>query len=346
MVSSSDIKTVNLALQGGGAHGAFTWGVLDRLLEEDHRLKIEGISGTSAGAMNAAALAQGYVQGGAEGARKLLEEFWLGVGALSPFEMPQRNIFDQMLGNWNIDNSPMIAMTDMMQRMFSPYQTNPFNFNPLRDMVQRLIDTEAIRKCNAIKLFISATNVETGRIRVFEKEELTTDALMASACLPFTFQAVEIDGVPYWDGGYVGNPAIFPLIYNCQSPDVVVVQINPLRRPGTPSTPTEIIDRLNEITFNASLIAEMRAISFVQRLVEEDRLKSQDSAHLKNMYVHMICAEEQMKALGVASKYNTGTDFLIHLKDIGRQSADQWLRENWSHIGTGSSINVHKMFLE
>jgi NTE family protein len=344
MPPSASTKTINLALQGGGSHGAFTWGVLDRLLEEE-RLVIEGISGSSAGALNGAALLQGYCEGGAKGARLSLDSFWHGIGGLGAFEMPQRTFLDQMLGNWNIDSSPASMMADAFQRMFSPYQTNPFNFNPLREFLQKLLNIDAIRACNAIKLFICATNVETGHARVFKREELTIDALMASACLPFTFQAVEIDNVPYWDGGYVGNPVLYPLIYNCQSPDIAIVQINPLKRAGTPSTPTEIINRLNEISFNASLIGEIRAIAFVQRLIDQDHLKNEEAAKLKRMNLHVVGAEDEMRKLGAASKFNAGIDFLEHLKGIGRTAADQWLKQNWDAIGERSSIDIQGVFL-
>ena len=338
-------KTLNLALQGGGSHGAFTWGVLDRLLEED-QLTIEGISGTSAGAMNAAALLQGHCVGGNKGARDALDTFWNGVGELSDFGLPQRSVLDQMLGNWNIDNSPGAMMADAWQRLFSPYQTNPLNINPLRDLLEKMIDIKAIRACNAIKIFVCATNVETGHPRIFTRDELSIDALMASGCLPFTFQAVNIDGAPYWDGGYVGNPAIFPLIYNCVSPDVAVVQINPLIRPGTPDTPTEIVNRLNEISFNSALIGEMRAVAFVQHLVDEDHLKSAEAARLKSMNIHVIGAEDEMRKLGAASKLNASMDFLLHVKGIGRAATDAWLTQNWQSIGQQSTIDIKKMFLE
>ncbi|MGE3622440.1 MAG: patatin-like phospholipase family protein [Bdellovibrionales bacterium] len=337
-------KTLNLALQGGGSHGSFTWGVLDRLLEEED-IVIEGISGTSAGAMNAAVLVQGWCHGKRKGAREALEKFWTGVGDLARYGLPQRSLLDQMLGNWNIDTSPTAMLADAWQRMFSPYQTNPFNFNPLRDLLEKMIDIKAVHACDEIKLFVCATSVETGHARIFTREELSIDALMASGCLPFTFQAVEIDGKPYWDGGYVGNPAIFPLIYNCDSPDVVVVQINPLMRAGTPDTPTEIINRLNEISFNSALIGEMRAISFVQRLIEQDHLKSAQAAKLKAMNMHVIGNEEEMRKLGATSKFNAGTDFLLHVKDIGRRTADGWLKQNRDAVGMRSTINLKEMFL-
>ncbi|MDX2028303.1 MAG: patatin-like phospholipase family protein [Alphaproteobacteria bacterium] len=342
---TSSPKIFNLALQGGGSHGAFTWGVLDRILEEEGRLQIEGISGTSAGALNAAALVQGHAKGGAAGAKQALEKFWQGVGKLATFELPQRSLLDQMLGNWNIDASPGAALVDAWQRMISPYQSNPFNINPLRQLVESLIDIEAVRACETVKLFVSATNVETGRVRIFERETMSIDALMASACLPFTFQAVMIDGVPYWDGGYVGNPSIFPLIYHCDSPDVAVVQVNPITRPGVPDTPPEIINRLNEITFNASLIGEMRAIAFVQKLIGQGHLKGPEATRLKNMNMHVIGDEEEMRKLGAASKLNARMDFLLYLKEVGRAAAERWLKENWNALGERSSIDIKTMFL-
>ena len=369
-------KTIKLALQGGGSHGAFTWGVLDRLLEEDN-LTIEGISGTSAGAMNAAALLQGHCKGGNQGAKESLENFWRGVGELSP-------------GNQNIDAPPLAAASEAWRRVLSPYQTNPLNINPLRDLLTKMLDIEAIRAWDAIKLFICATNVENGRAHIFERKDLTIDTLMASACLPLIFQAVNIGGTPYWDGGYTGNPAILPLIYNCESPDVVLVQVNPLTRRGTPETPSEIINRLNEISFNAPIISEMHAIALVQRLIETDHLKKRwlkdifrifrsilrpifgvkasnrsngfvigypygseakgmpnsEAARLKNMNIHVIGAEDQMRALGASSRLNGGIDFLLHLKEIGRQAAGAWLMQHWQMIGERSSVNIKQMFLD
>ena len=329
MSSSIPVKKINLALQGGGAHGAFTWGVLDRFLEEDERLKIEGISGTSAGAMNAAALLQGYAVGGAKAARKSLEAFWTGVGDMSRFSLAQRSPFDQLAGNWNMDTSITSTWIDMWQRMFSPYQLNPFNYNPLRDMLEKMLDVPTIRQSNSIKIFICATNVETGKPRVFERHEFSVDAILASSCLPFTFQAVMIEGSPYWDGGYVGNPSIFPLIYGCDAPDIVLVQINPLVRSGTPNTPNEIINRLNEISFNSSLMGEMRAIAFVQHLIDQDHLKNEEASRLKKINMHVVQAEKIMASFGAASKSNSHIDFLLHLRDVGRNVATKWLVENW-----------------
>lgn len=338
-------KFINLALQGGGAHGAFTWGVLDRLIDEDDRLKIEGISGTSAGAMNAAVMLHGYAKDGAHGAKEALTSFWQSIGEMGGYSPNQRSPLDIMMGNWNLDMSPASAMVDAWQKMFSPYQSNPFNYNPLRDLISKTLDIEAIRACDKFKLYVCATNVETGRPHVFERQNVTIDAIMASGCLPMAFQAVMIEGHPYWDGGYVGNPSIFPLIYGCESPDVVLVQINPLVRLGTPDTPAEIVNRLNEISFNASLIGEMRAIAFVQKLVEEDHLKSEEASRLKKMNIHMIEAEKEMSSFGAASKFNAHMDFLLHLKELGRLTAELWLKQNWDMIGEKSSINIHDTFL-
>lgn len=344
-MTSSTVKTINLALQGGGSHGAFTWGVLDYLLEHDDQLKIEGISGTSAGAMNAAALLQGYDVGGAKEARKSLDFFWNEIGKLASFGVPQRSPWDYLMGNWNIDTSPSAMMADAWQRMFSPYQTNPFNLNPMRDMLTKMLDVETIRNSETIKIFLCATNVETGRPRVFERKEFSLDVVMASSCLPMAFQAVEIDGVPYWDGGYTGNPSLYPLIYNCESPDIVLVQINPLIRKGIPKTPTEIVNRLNEISFNSALMAEIRAIAFVEKLIEQDHLKSEEAARLKKINAHMIGCEKTMSEFGAASKMNASPDFLKKLKELGRLTAEQWLKENWDNIGQKSTIDIRKTFL-
>ena len=341
----SNPKTVNLALQGGGSHGAFTWGVLDRLLDEE-RLDIEGISGTSAGAMNAAVFAQGFAKAGRAGAKAELDRFWGKVSELARFSPVHRSAFDHVLGNWNIDGSPGSLWLDLLERVFSPYQLNPLNLNPLRDLLADHLDVAAIQACDPLKIFVCATNVETGHARVFMRHDVTIDALLASACLPFSFQAVEIDGVPYWDGGYMGNPVIYPLIYYCDSRDVAVVQINPLVRKGTPRSGTEIVNRVSEISFNSSLIAEMRAIAFVQRLIEGDHLKGKSVARLKRIHIHMIGNEEKMRALGVASKMNADIDFLLYLKGLGRATAEDWLTANWPHIGNRSSIDIRATFLD
>jgi NTE family protein len=337
-------RVVNLALQGGGAHGSFTWGVLDRLLE-DARVEIEGISGTSAGAINAAVLAQGYAHGGKEGARLALDKFWRRVASYSVFSPIRRSLVDRLFGAWNLDLSLGRIWLDTLFRILSPYQLSLQSVNPLRDVLSSELDIAALRRSDGPKIFVCATNVRTGKIRVFGRKELTVDALLASACLPQLFRAVEIDGDPYWDGGYMGNPAIFPLIYGCDSADVVVVQTSPLTREGAPRTSADIMNRLNEITFNSSLMREMRAIAFVNRLLEENWLTPHAAARLKSIRVHMIEGGAEMKNLGIASKFNTEIEFLVHLRDLGRRRAGAWLDAHRSALGMRSTVDLEDAFL-
>lgn len=336
-------KPITLALQGGGAHGAFTWGVLDRLLEDD-RLCVEGVSATSAGAMNAAVLAHGLMQGGPEGARVALRDFWSDIARVAQTSSPFRKLpWETFLHNgFGLDHSPTYLMTDMMLRMLSPYQFNPLNLNPLSDVLERHVDFDALKSRCPIRLYLCATNVETGKVRVFSGEDLSTRAVLASACLPFLFQAVEIDGEHYWDGGYVGNPPMFPLIYNCGTSDVVIVHINPIVRRGVPTTASEILNRINEVSFNSSLMREMRAISFVTKLIEEGRIAR---GEMKAMRMHSIRSDETMTALGVSSKLNADWTFLSFLYDRGRAEGDGWLAANFDAIGERSSIDIHSEFL-
>jgi NTE family protein len=342
--AGTERRIVNLALQGGGTHGAFTWGVLDRLLE-DERIVIEGISGTSAGAMNGAVLVQGFCTGGAKGARAALDRFWRRLSEVGWASPVQRTWYQRMLGEWNIDATPAAMWFDQASRLFSPYQTNPLNLSPLRDVLSEQLDMATLRAADTIKLFVSATNAHNGKIRIFERPELTVDMLLASACLPQVFQSIVIEGDAYWDGGYMGNPAIFPLIYNCKSPDVVIVQVNPLKRSGVPRTALEISNRLNEITFNASLIREMRAIAFVDHLIDEREAHGPGIDRLKRMHIHLVEAERAMERLGVASKLNTEIDFLLYLRDLGRRTCSRWLHSHFDALGQRSSIDIAKMFL-
>lgn len=337
-------KTINLALQGGGAHGAFAWGVLDYLLE-DGRIDFEGVSATSAGAMNAVVLAQGMMNNDKDEARQALIDFWKTVsdaGKISPYKaLPSLPWFGKHR-SYSLDNSPMFQIADLMTRMFSPYQLNPFDFNPLKDILEKTIDFETVRKRSPIKLNICATNVETCKVRIFENKEITADAILASACLPFMFKSVEIDGEYFWDGGYIGNPAIFPLIYNCQSQDVVIVHINPIVRKGVPTSASEILNRLNEVSFNSSLMREMRAIAFVEKLIHDGKIKAGD---MKEMHIHSIRSDEVMSHHSASSKLNTDWKFLTHLRDEGREIAAQWLDANYSKIGKESSVDIRKEFL-
>ena len=333
-------KPVNLALQGGGAHGAFTWGVLDRILE-DGRLAIAGISGTSAGAMNAVAVADGYTRDGPEGARAALDGFWRSMSEGARSSPLKRTPFDVLTGYWGLDRNPVYYAADALTRAASPYQLNPANMNPLRDLLEETVDFERVRHCTAFKLYISATNVETGKVRVFPREHLTADMVMASTCLPTLFQAVEIDGVPYWDGGYMGNPALFPFYGTTGSDDVVVVQINPVERKGVPRSPQDIQDRMSEINFNSSLLNELRAIDFVDRLIRQGKLSTE---HYRQVRVHIIENQAEMKPLGASSKLNTEWAFLTKLRDMGRETADRWLDDTVPDIGKRGTVNLREMF--
>lgn len=336
-------KPIGLALQGGGAHGAFAWGILDRLLE-DGRLAVEGVSATSAGAMNAAVLSYGLLQGGPEGARVALRNFWRDIArtaaSASPFrKTPWEKFFDT---GHTLDRSPMYFLTDMLLRLLSPYEFNPLNFNPLREVLERHVDFAALRKECPVNLYLCATNVETGKVRIFPSEEICIEAVLASACLPFLFQAVEIDGEYFWDGGYVGNPAIFPLIYNCGTRDIVIVHINPIVRRGVPKTAPDILNRINEISFNSSLMREMRAIRFVTSLIQQGKIAP---GEMKEVLIHSIRSDETMAALGVSSKLNADWDFLCFLHQKGREQADRWLADNYDHIGQMSSVDLQAEFL-
>jgi NTE family protein len=325
-------KSVSLALQGGGAHGAFTWGVLDALLE-DGRLAVPAIAGASAGAMNAVVMVQGWLEGGIDGARSALETFWRRVsvdGALSP---TQRRLLGLMLGIWS--NRPL---TNFITQRFSPYETNPLNINPLRDAIDALIDFDRVRSCTDVELFLSATNVWTGKVAIFKRHELTADHLMASACLPTVFQAVEIDGVPHWDGGYMGNPALFPLFYETQTEDILLVQINPRERRQTPRTARAIHDRLNEITFNSNLLRELRAVSFVKRLIEEGKLSPDE---YMNVHLHRIDGSGVLDNYAASSKRKAQWDFFVKLRDAGRRTAQAWLVAHYGSIGLRSTLDLH-----
>ncbi|MEM6665450.1 MAG: patatin-like phospholipase family protein [Pseudomonadota bacterium] len=333
-------KSVNIALQGGGSHGAFTWGVLDRLFEED-RIWIEAISGTSAGAMNAVVAAQGMYDNGAQGARDALEQFWWQVAEAGKHSPVKRSPLDMLMGNWTMDNSPGFLWSDILNRIASPYDLNPFGINPLRDLVDEFVDFEKVRDCRDMEIYISATNVETGRVRVFSRDETTLDVVMASACLPFMFQAVMIDDVPYWDGGYMGNPVLFPFFKSSPSDDIIIIQINPVVREGVPKSAREIQDRVNEITFNASLLRDLRAIDFVCRLIDEGKL---EEGEYSKMRVHIIEDRKAMRPLGASSKLNAEWDFLLHLNEIGRNAADRWLAKNFDRIGKESTVDLREMF--
>jgi NTE family protein len=328
-------KRINLALQGGGAHGAFTWGVLDHLLE-DGRLTIDGISGASAGAANAVILADGLARGGPEAARQRLAEFWRAASFDGALPASQRAVIDRLMSFVPAVGSPVQAWVDAWSRFLSPYDLNPLNINPLKDLIDRFVDFEAIRKCENLRLFISATNVHTGALRVFSRNEITADAVMASAALPYVFRAVEIDGVPYWDGGYTGNPPIFPLLRGRYSPDVLVVQINPLMRRATPTSSKEILHRINEITFNSSLAAEMRVIEFISQLLDRGELTSA-SGEYRPIHMHRIVLGEH-RPLEPGSRLNNDFDFFETLHRAGKRAARRFLDAHYNDIGVRGTI--------
>jgi NTE family protein len=333
-------KKVNLALQGGGAHGAFTWGILDHLLE-DERINIEGISGTSAGAMNAVMLADGLARGGPEEARKRLAAFWRAASIDGNLPALQRSVVDRLFSFTPYEGSPVQAWFNVVAHYMSPYDLNPLNINPLRDLIERFVDFDAVRACRDITLFISATNVHTGRLRIFPQDKVTADVVMASACLPFLFRAVEIEGVPYWDGGYMGNPAIFPFFGATQTEDVLVVQINPVERIATPSTHTEIMNRINEITFNSSLLAEFRAIDFVTRMIDQGRLPHGTApGEYRRINVHRIALDSTFSKLTAESKLSSDFDFFEILFNGGRNAARNFLSEHFDDIGVRSTVDL------
>jgi len=333
---STGVKRINLALQGGGSHGAFAWGVIDRLLSDD-RIYIEAVSGASAGAMNAVVLAEGLGTGNREHARKTLREFWEGVGSAAALSPIRRTPFDQMIGSWSVDSSPVFMWLDLLSRLASPYEINPLNFDPLRELLDRLVDFDQVRGCGHLKVFISATNVETGRAKIFHRDELTIDHVLASACLPLLHQAVVIDGKPYWDGGFTGNPPLWPLFDYSTTDDVLLVQINPLCRHGVPRHARDIINRLNEITFNTPLLHELRAINFVSRLIDAGRL---EGTGYRQVLIHAISGEPTLKPIGSSSKLNAEQDFLDMLFEAGSTAAQKWLRRHFDDLGVRSTLDV------
>ncbi len=331
-------KVVNLALQGGGSHGAFTWGVLDRLLEEE-RLSFEGITGTSAGAVNAIVLADGLAAGGREGARAALRVYWRKVSALSSRGVLSPSVIDQANPDFGLEHSLGFMFLEPLTYFASPYQMNPFNYNPLKNLLAESIDFERVREQTAVKLFISATDVQTAKVKIFAGSDITVDHVLASTCLPLLMQAVEIDGEYYWDGSYAGNPAIFPLVYECQARDIMMVHITPAERPGVPTTSPAIMNRMQEISFNTSLIREMRTIAFLNKQIDEGKI---DGA--KRMLVHLIEAEDLIRGFSWSSRLNSDWRFLTHLYAMGRERADAWLKANFDRIGVESTVDLTEKY--
>lgn len=329
---------IDLALQGGGSHGAFTWGVLDRLLEEDW-LTIEAISGTSAGAMNAAVLADGHARAGADGAREALEKFWRSVSDAAALSPLKRGPLDVMFDRWTLDNSPAYIAMDVMTRLFSPYDMPFGGKNPLEEILAANVDFERLAGAS-IKLFITATNVRTGRGRVFRNAEISPQVLMASACLPQMFQAVEIDGDGYWDGGFAGNPTMTPLIQECVSDDTLLIGINPVERPGIPRSARDILNRLNEVSFNAVLLKELEMMALLRR--GASKVEDPEAAHWAAMRIHLI-RSDMLVNLGASSKLNAEWAFLTMLRDEGRRAGEAFLTEKGGELGKSSTLNIDKL---
>jgi NTE family protein len=332
-----DPVSVDLGLQGGGAHGAFTWGVLDRLLEESWLL-FDGVSGTSAGAMNAVVMADGLAEGGPPQARVALEQFWKRVSDAALLSPLRRGPFEFLTGRWTLDYSPVFAAFDIAARMFSPYDVNPLGANPLRQILADSVDFERLVRA-PIKIFVTATNVRTGRGRVFRNTEITPDVLLASACLPTLFQAVEIDGEPYWDGGYSGNPTMTPLIRECSSSDTILVQINPIERPGIPRSAREIQNRLNEVAFNAVLIKELRGAALLRKAADPG---SDEGRVWAKMRLHRI-ASDMMLELDYSSKLLAEWDFFLELRDEGRRAASAFLERCSADLGVRSTLDLDEL---
>ena len=334
-VSKGRTKPINLALQGGGAHGAFTWGVLDQLL--DDRIGIEGISGASAGAVNAVMLADGLTRGGPDEARQRLADFWRAVSVDGHLGSLQRGVVERLFPFVPGDGLWFTAMS----RMLSPYDLNPLNINPLKELIERFVDFEAIRRDRGLELFISATNVQTGELRVFTRAEITAEVVMASAALPLLFRAVEIDGVPYWDGGYSGNPALIPFLRATATEDALIVQINPRERRNVPTRTREIMSRVNEINFNASLLSELRGVAFVNRLIDEGRLpRGTRAGEFRRLKLHRIVMEDLGEAFGARSTLKTDYEYFETLHKLGQRATRRFLDAHFDDIGRRSTIDL------
>ncbi|WPB57285.1 patatin-like phospholipase family protein [Xylophilus sp. GOD-11R] len=339
-------RTISLALQGGGSHGAFTWGVLDALLE-DHRLDFSGISGASAGAVNAVAVAHGFANGGptAEGRRQLardtLARVWRGVAGLGSLSSMAQGIARLMTGGWNTDAGN--AFNGVLGRWMSPYQSNPLGFNPLRKLLQDEIDFESIGRLQLPKVFVSATQIRTGRAHIFKGRRLSLDALMASACLPQMFQAVEIDGEHYWDGGFSSNPPLGPLIDTCDSRDIVLVQLNPLSREPIPQNAQDIQERVTELNFNSSLLAQMRSIDFINRLIARGALV--EASGYKRVRLHRIDGGKAMQELSASSKLSADAAMMDRLFTEGRSAAARWMNRHFDALGSESTIDIRRDYV-
>ena len=332
-------KIINLALQGGGAHGAFTWGALEQLLL-DGRVAFKTISGTSAGSMNAVVFAYGMLKGGPEKAIQMLEQFWRKISDSGRFGgFAASNSMDQFLGPMKMMASGAFAGFDVMSKYFSPYQLNPLGLNPLKDILLNMIDFEALRHSDAINLHISATDVLKSKLKIFTGAAVTVDAVLASACLPQLFQAVMIDGNYYWDGGFMGNPSLFPLTECDATKDIMIVQIDPIFRESVPRTPDSIADRLNEISFNSPLLVELRGLHLVNTLMRQGHLTEQQCG-LRELHLHMVGDEKVMSALSLESKFNPDWNMLQQLREAGKAATKKWLEKHFDDVGHKSTLDI------
>ncbi len=330
-------KTVTLALQGGGAHGAFIWGVLDRLLEEE-RLIVEGVSGTSSGAINAALLADGYAAGGRAGAKAQLERFWRRISELCRTRRRRRFTLPRPAKGKSLNLSTAAMFYKIMHRLLLPYNFNAITMDPLRAAIAEIIDFDRLRASAEIKVFVNATDVCAGTMRVFENAELDVDVICASSCLPFLFRPVEIDGAHYWDGSYMGNPALYPLVYDCHANDIVLVQTSPFGKPELPRTAPEILERITELSFASTLVRELRTIERLNDLVDAGGVKRR--AGLKRINTHIIAAGPEMERFQPTSKFRADWDFFLSLHGIGRHAAEQWLARNFDRVGVESTADL------
>lgn len=337
----TSIKRINVALQGGGSHGAFTWGVLHALLS-DPRISIEGASGTSAGGMNATSLIYGLIQGGNKGAQEMLAKYWGRIGEKGRYSMLQFSPIDKAVKNFVMSSNPMYKFMNFLNGMFSPYQLNPTNIHPLREIVDELFDFKLLQTSKKHKLFLCATHVATGKLRIFSDAELTPEAMLASACVPNIFQAVEYEGQFYWDGGFIGNPAIYPLIYNCDAPDIVVIQIRAMRNDTLPTTTLDINNRLGDITQNACLVREMRAIDFITKLMDQGVIPE---GKLKRIHMHLIYDDAFFAKLDHASGFSADPDFLEYLFQAGLRCGKRWISENFDSLGKKSTAKLEEHYV-
>ncbi|ARN84487.1 patatin-like phospholipase family protein [Candidatus Nucleicultrix amoebiphila] len=338
---NSERKKVSFALQGGGSHGAFTWGVLDAIFE-DGRIDVEGVVGTSAGGMNATATAYGFIKDGPNGARQSLKALWGEIGEQGRKSPLKPNPMDKLVQNYDISGTPMFKMMQFVSGALSPYQLNPHGGHPLDPVVSKLFDFKVLQGSKDVKLFLCATHVATGKVKVFTGKELTKDAVLASACVPTLFKAIEINGEFYWDGGFIANPAVYPLIYNCESTDIVIIQIRRVHDPMVPTTVHAINNRLGEITQNSCLTREMRAISFVTKLIDDGLVKP---GALKRLHIHMIRDDAFFGGIDRASGFCADPDFLEYLYKAGRRCGKKWLEDNFDAIGKKTSANIESDFM-